>query len=333
MHTEKGLVCIIMHLPTPNTLHSRQKYKDKNLKKICMCIGSIQSNPFISINMIIKIHSFSNGIGYSVLFSEEQPIYRWSYPNLFCFSLRVNLQYMTWINHTKTYTFSTTSFVLGEDESWCMKGYMNSSRQMTALKQAAAACKSSSARHWWNDRANISSAFCFDFRIHAHRRLPIAMFLIFCGGGFGSTSQVRADGSLLLGRLNLCTLRARFTWQVICQTHLQWELHCQSCPLSAVLLIIFMDRISMYSQVAAGVRDRNLRTPSLLFADGVVLLASSNHYLQPARSSSAPPSLRAWFPVRKGWTAHSLSARSCCHKWSSSSVSESCLRVMAEWKA
>lgn len=84
--------------------------------------------------------------------------------------------------------------------------------------------------------------------------------------------------------------------------------------------------------MAEGVKSGNLRIPSLLFADGVILLASSNNYLQPARSRSAPLYLRVWFPVGIGWTAHSLSAKSCCHKWRSPSVSGSCLRVMGEWK-
>ncbi|KAI3369335.1 hypothetical protein L3Q82_007458 [Scortum barcoo] len=53
------------------------------------------------------------------------------------------------------------------------------------------------------------------------------------------------------------------------------------CPLSPVLfIIIFMDRISRRSQGPEGVRFGNHRISSLLFADDVVLLASSGQDLQ-----------------------------------------------------
>ena len=54
----------------------------------------------------------------------------------------------------------------------------------------------------------------------------------------------------------------------------------QGRPLSPVLFIIFMDRISRCSQVLEGVEFCDLQIPSLLFADDVVLLASSNSDLQ-----------------------------------------------------
>uniref|UniRef100_A0A669EXX2 Reverse transcriptase domain-containing protein n=1 Tax=Oreochromis niloticus TaxID=8128 RepID=A0A669EXX2_ORENI len=54
----------------------------------------------------------------------------------------------------------------------------------------------------------------------------------------------------------------------------------QGCPLSPVLFIIFMDRISRRSQVAEGLHFGGLRISSLLFADDVVLLASSGEGLQ-----------------------------------------------------
>uniref|UniRef100_A0A673CDI6 Reverse transcriptase domain-containing protein n=1 Tax=Sphaeramia orbicularis TaxID=375764 RepID=A0A673CDI6_9TELE len=56
----------------------------------------------------------------------------------------------------------------------------------------------------------------------------------------------------------------------------------QGCPLSPVLFIIFMDRISRRSQGPEGVRFGDHRISSLLFADDVVLLASSNLDLQRA---------------------------------------------------
>ena len=54
----------------------------------------------------------------------------------------------------------------------------------------------------------------------------------------------------------------------------------QGCPLSPILFITFMDRISRRSQGVEGVRFGDLRIRSLLFADDVVLLASSGRDLQ-----------------------------------------------------
>lgn len=48
----------------------------------------------------------------------------------------------------------------------------------------------------------------------------------------------------------------------------------QACPLSTVLFITFIDRISGCCQIAAGVRIVGLSIPSLLFEDDVVLLTS-----------------------------------------------------------
>ncbi|XP_061541984.1 ankyrin repeat domain-containing protein 13D isoform X7 [Phycodurus eques] len=55
---------------------------------------------------------------------------------------------------------------------------------------------------------------------------------------------------------------------------------CQGCPLSPILFITFMDRISRRSRGEKGVRFGGLGIASLLFADDVVLLASSNRDLQ-----------------------------------------------------
>uniref|UniRef100_A0A8C6M1L2 Reverse transcriptase domain-containing protein n=1 Tax=Nothobranchius furzeri TaxID=105023 RepID=A0A8C6M1L2_NOTFU len=52
------------------------------------------------------------------------------------------------------------------------------------------------------------------------------------------------------------------------------------CPLSPILFITFMDRISRHSQGVEGIRFAGLRIRSLLFADDVVLLASSERDLQ-----------------------------------------------------
>jgi len=54
----------------------------------------------------------------------------------------------------------------------------------------------------------------------------------------------------------------------------------QGCPLSPILFITYMDRISRRSQGVEGVRFGDLRIGSLLFADDVVLMASSGRDLQ-----------------------------------------------------
>ncbi|KAK3535602.1 hypothetical protein QTP70_017140 [Hemibagrus guttatus] len=56
----------------------------------------------------------------------------------------------------------------------------------------------------------------------------------------------------------------------------------QGCPLSPVLFIVFMDRISRCSQGLEGVRFGDHRISSLIFADDVVLLAPSSLDLQHA---------------------------------------------------
>ncbi|KAK3544073.1 hypothetical protein QTP86_001044 [Hemibagrus guttatus] len=56
----------------------------------------------------------------------------------------------------------------------------------------------------------------------------------------------------------------------------------QGCPLSPILFIVFMDRISRRSQGLEGVRFGDHRISSLIFADDVVLLAPSSLDLQHA---------------------------------------------------
>lgn len=46
---------------------------------------------------------------------------------------------------------------------------------------------------------------------------------------------------------------------------------CHGCPLAPVLVIVCMDKISSHSQGEGGVQFGDLRIPSLLFADDVVL--------------------------------------------------------------
>ena len=50
----------------------------------------------------------------------------------------------------------------------------------------------------------------------------------------------------------------------------------QDCPLSPILFVIFMDRILRHSLGEENVQFEGLRIAFLLFADDVVLLASSH---------------------------------------------------------
>ncbi|KAI3353937.1 hypothetical protein L3Q82_005140 [Scortum barcoo] len=118
----------------------------------------------------------------------------------------------------------------------------------------------------------------------------------------------------------------------------------QGCPLSPVLFIIFMDRISRRSQGPEGVRFGNHRISSLLFADDVVLLASSGQDLQHVLERFAAECEVAGMRIstsksedmvldRKSVCADALSGwveRSCL-KWRSSSISGSCSRVRERW--
>ena len=54
----------------------------------------------------------------------------------------------------------------------------------------------------------------------------------------------------------------------------------QGCALSPILFVIFMDRISRRSRGEAGLQFGELKITSLLFADDVVLMASSACDLQ-----------------------------------------------------
>jgi len=57
---------------------------------------------------------------------------------------------------------------------------------------------------------------------------------------------------------------------------------CQGSPLSPILFVVFIDRISKCSSVEDGVWFGNLRVASLLFVDDVILLASSSYDFQRA---------------------------------------------------
>ncbi|KAI3360677.1 hypothetical protein L3Q82_002543 [Scortum barcoo] len=117
----------------------------------------------------------------------------------------------------------------------------------------------------------------------------------------------------------------------------------QGCPLSPVLFIIFMDRISRRSQGPEGVRFGNHRISSLLFADDVVLLASSSQDLQHVlerfaaeceaagmRISTSKSEANGTRPEKGGCALSGWVERSCL-KWRSSSISGSCSRVRERW--
>ncbi|KAK3569880.1 hypothetical protein QTP86_006752 [Hemibagrus guttatus] len=88
----------------------------------------------------------------------------------------------------------------------------------------------------------------------------------------------------------LRAVRSLYNWSrslvriAICKSDL-FPVHVglrQGCPLSPVLFIVFMDRISRHSQGLEGVQFGDHRISSLIFADDVVLLASSGLDLQHA---------------------------------------------------
>ncbi|TWW78263.1 hypothetical protein D4764_11G0003840 [Takifugu flavidus] len=72
---------------------------------------------------------------------------------------------------------------------------------------------------------------------------------------------------------------------------------CQGCPLSPILFITFMDRISRCSHGVEGVRFGDFRIRSLLFADDVVLLASSARDLQRSLDRFAAACEAAWIKI------------------------------------
>ncbi|KAI3351580.1 hypothetical protein L3Q82_020418 [Scortum barcoo] len=100
----------------------------------------------------------------------------------------------------------------------------------------------------------------------------------------GSAPRVWGPGPLLRAVRSLLRPEQElgFALPAVSQTCSQYMLDSwQGCPLSSpVLFIIFMDRISRRSQGPEGVRFGNHRISSLLFADDVVLLASSSQDLQ-----------------------------------------------------
>ncbi|KAI3360319.1 hypothetical protein L3Q82_014632 [Scortum barcoo] len=112
----------------------------------------------------------------------------------------------------------------------------------------------------------------------------------------------------------------------------------QGCPLSPVLFIIFMDRISRRSQGPEGVRFGNHRISSLLFADDVVLMASSGQDLQHVLERFAAECEAAGMRIstskseamvldRKRVACPLQVGGESCLKWRSSSISGSCSRV------
>ena len=99
-------------------------------------------------------------------------------------------------------------------------------------------------------------------------------------GGFSGSMGYRTPDPLIRSLYDRCQSLVRIAgWKQSDLFPVRVGLR-QGCPLSPILFIIFMDRISRHSQGIEGVRFGDLRIGSLLFADDVVLLASSDRDLQ-----------------------------------------------------
>ena len=111
---------------------------------------------------------------------------------------------------------------------------------------------------------------------------------------------------------------------------------CQGCPLSSVLFIISMERISRRRSVAEGIRFSVLQTLSRLFAYDVVLLASLGRFAVKCQAAGIRISTckseamvlsqkRVDCPL---WVSY---RESHSPKWRSSSISRSCSRMRGKW--
>ncbi|KAI3351204.1 hypothetical protein L3Q82_005758 [Scortum barcoo] len=112
------------------------------------------------------------------------------------------------------------------------------------------------------------------------RRHSTVSLVVFCGDGVLREYGVREP---LLRAVRSLYDRSRSLVRIAGSKSDLFPVHVglrQGCPLSPVLFIIFMDRISRRSQGPEGVRFGNHRISSLLFADDVVLMASSGQDLQ-----------------------------------------------------
>ncbi|KAI3366680.1 hypothetical protein L3Q82_009217 [Scortum barcoo] len=113
------------------------------------------------------------------------------------------------------------------------------------------------------------------------RRHSTVSLVVFCGE---CSMRVWGPGAFAKGCLvSVTTGAGAWTIRIAGSKSDLFPVHVglrQGCPLSPVLFIIFMDRISRRSQGPEGVRFGNHRISSLLFADDVVLLASSSQDLQ-----------------------------------------------------
>ncbi|MDG2555341.1 reverse transcriptase domain-containing protein [Vibrio parahaemolyticus] len=116
----------------------------------------------------------------------------------------------------------------------------------------------------------------------------------------------------------------------------------QGCPLSPVLFITFMDRISRRSRVVEGVRFGDGRISSLLFADDVVLLAPSNSDLQLSLGRFAAECEAAGMRISTSKSEAMVLSRKRVDcplqvggrsflRWRSLSISGSCSRVRVGW--
>lgn len=87
---------------------------------------------------------------------------------------------------------------------------------------------------------------------------------------FGKKIRGRNHPILVWPKWELCS----YSWQ--CVKHIPCVGLWQSCPLLLILFVIFIERISRQIKGLESVQFTDLKTLSLLFADDVILLASSS---------------------------------------------------------
>ncbi len=101
---------------------------------------------------------------------------------------------------------------------------------------------------------------------------------MFPGGSCGGVLQEYGVLGLLLRAIRSLYNQSESCIRIPCTESSMFSVGvglCQGSPLSSILFVIFMGKISRHNRREESVRSVDLRIATLLFADDVVLLASS----------------------------------------------------------